>query len=303
MASAQLVLEPALTEPFEREFADGLEHPVALLAELSRAAAEQTLVEQRGKRVEIGIAHQLRRLERAAAAEHAEVREQRLLVLVEQVVRPRDGRPERHVTFLGVAGSLERVELVGEALEQRLGREQLGPGGGELERKREPVEAVAELDDGVRGGDVRSHGLRTLAEESHGLVAHERWEVEFGLALDSERLAAGGEQSQCRNGGHELGQGTRGAREEMLEVVAQDVRSALADAGCDRRGIRRRGAEPVGHRRQDELRIPERRERNEDGSSFGVVAEQARELDREARLAGSSRPDDREDPRISLVDQ
>ena len=89
----------------------------------------------------------------------------------------------------------------------------------------------------------------------------------------------------------------------MLEVVAHDVRPALADAGGDRRRIRRGGAEPVGDRRQDELRIPERRERNEDGASLCVVAEQARQLDREPRLAGASRADDREDPRISLVDQ
>ncbi len=58
------------------------------------------------------------------------------------------------MALLGVAGSLEGVEPVGEALEQRLGREQLRPGGGELERERETVEPVAELHDGVRGGDA-----------------------------------------------------------------------------------------------------------------------------------------------------
>src|SRR5206468_9275056 len=84
---------------------------------------------------------------------------------------------------------------------------------------------------------------------------------------------------------------------------ADDVRAALADTGRDRCGIRRGSTEPIGQRREDELRVPERRERNEDGSPFGIVTEQARELDREARLARSSRADDREHPRISLVDQ
>ena len=56
------------------------------------------------------------------------------------------------MAFLRVAGSLQRVEPVGEAVEERLGREQLRAGGGELERERQAVEAVAELDDGVRAG-------------------------------------------------------------------------------------------------------------------------------------------------------
>jgi hypothetical protein len=89
----------------------------------------------------------------------------------------------------------------------------------------------------------------------------------------------------------------------MLEVVAHEVRPAVTDASCDRRGIRRRGAEPVGHRRQDELRVAKRRERDEDRSSFRVVTEQARELDRKPRLARPSWADDREDSRVSLVDQ
>ena len=288
MAPAQFVLASRLAEPLERELANGLEHPVALLAERSGAAAEQALVEQGGERAEIGVAHQLRGLERAASAEHAEAREQHLLVLVEQVVRPRNRRPQRHVPFLGVARSLQRVEAVGEPVEESLGREQLRPGGGELERERQAVEPFAELHDGVRGGDVRPHGLRALAEERHGLVADERREVELGLTLDPQRLAARREQPQGGHGGDELGQRTGGVRQELLEVVADHVRASFADAGGDRRRIRRRRAEPVGHRRQDELRVSERPERDEDRSSLRVVAEQARELDREARLAGSS---------------
>ena len=73
-----------------------------------------------------------------------------------------------------------------------------------------PSSRVAELHDGVRRGDVGPHSLRALAEQRHRLVAHERREVELGLALDPERLAACGEQSQRGNGGHELGQRTRG---------------------------------------------------------------------------------------------
>src|SRR2546423_9381823 len=144
MTPAQVALASRLAQSLERELADRLEHPVALLAEPSGAAAEQALVEQGGERVEVGVAHELRRLERAAAAEHAEAREQRLLVLVEQVVRPGDGRSERHVPLLGVAGSFEGVEAVGEPLEESLGGEQLGPGRGGVERQWEGLEAVGE---------------------------------------------------------------------------------------------------------------------------------------------------------------
>ena len=91
------------------------------------------------------------------------------------------------------------------------------------------------------------------------------------------------------------------AGQEMLEVVADDVGPPLADAGGECRGIRGRGTELVGQRRQDELRVPERGQRHEDRPSVGIVAEQAGELDREARLAGSPWPDDREDTRVALV--
>ena len=193
------------------------------------------------------------------------------------------------MALLGVARALERVEPVPEALEERLGREQLRPGRGELDREREPVEPVAELRDRGGAGDVRPHASGALAEELHRLVAHERREIELRLALHTQRLAARRDQAQRGSGGHELGERASGAGEEMLEVVADDVGAALADAGRDRRRIRGRGAQPVGQRRQHELGVPERRQRDEDRSSVGVVAEQARELDREARLAGAAR--------------
>ena len=93
MAATDRVGVARRLELLEREFADRLEHPVALLAEPPGAAAEEALVEQGGERVEIGIADRLRGLERATAAEHAKPREQPPLVLVEQVVRPGDRRP------------------------------------------------------------------------------------------------------------------------------------------------------------------------------------------------------------------
>src|SRR6185437_10463585 len=94
-----------------------------------------------------------------------------------------------HVTLLGVACSLERIEPVFEAVEERLGREQLGAGGRELDREWQAVEPLAELRHAVRCGHVRAHRAGALAEELHRLVANERREIELGLSLDAERLA------------------------------------------------------------------------------------------------------------------
>ena len=86
VAASKRVALPRALELLERELADRLEHPVALLAEPPGAAAQEALVKQRSESVEIGVAHRLRGLQRAAAAEHAEPCEQLLLVFVEQVI-------------------------------------------------------------------------------------------------------------------------------------------------------------------------------------------------------------------------
>ena len=82
-----------LVEPLQCELADRLEHPVALLAEATGAASHEALVEKGRERVEIRFADRFRRLERAAAPEGCKPPEEALLVRVEQVVRPSDGRP------------------------------------------------------------------------------------------------------------------------------------------------------------------------------------------------------------------
>ena len=67
-----------LLEPLGCVLADRLEHPepVAL------ADANEALVDERLERVEVCVADLLRRLERPAAGEHGEAREQRLLAAV-----------------------------------------------------------------------------------------------------------------------------------------------------------------------------------------------------------------------------
>src|SRR5204862_8261727 len=72
------------------ELADRLEHPEALVPVRIGAAADEALVEQRRKRVEVRVADRFGRLESAAAAEDCEPGEQLLFVVVEKVVAPSD---------------------------------------------------------------------------------------------------------------------------------------------------------------------------------------------------------------------
>ena len=67
--------------------------------------------------------------------------------------------------------------------------------------------------------------------------------------------------------------------------------------------LRARGAEPVGDRREHERAVAERCERDEERRTVCLLGQQPGELDREARLAGTARPDDREHTRIALEDE
>ena len=59
------------------------------------------------------------------------------------------------MALVGVTATLEEVEPLPDPLEELLRPEQLDPGGGELDRERETVEAADQLVDGGRVTDVR----------------------------------------------------------------------------------------------------------------------------------------------------
>ena len=123
-------------EEIARELADRLQHPEALLSEPACTSANQALVEERRKDIEVGIADGLGGLQSAAAAEDRESPEEPLLVLVEEVMRPGDRRSQGRVALVGVARAFEQIESRVEAPEQCFGREELRPRGGELDGER-----------------------------------------------------------------------------------------------------------------------------------------------------------------------
>jgi hypothetical protein len=89
-----------LLQALERVLPDRLEH-----RETAVVGADEALVDERLERLEAGGAHLLRRLERPAAREDAEPREQTLLLLAQQVVAPLDRRAQRALPFGRVAGA------------------------------------------------------------------------------------------------------------------------------------------------------------------------------------------------------
>src|SRR5207302_3477454 len=85
----------------------------------------------------------------AAASEDGEPAEERLFGGREQVVAPRDGAAQGLLPLGQVArAASQQRQPAGEAREQRLGRQEAGAGGGQLDRQRQPVELGADLSDG-----------------------------------------------------------------------------------------------------------------------------------------------------------
>ena len=72
--------------------------------------AEQALVDQRLQRIEVGSRDLFGGLEGAAAREHRQSREEPLLRLAQEIVRPFDRRPQRLLSWIGVAAALKQVE-------------------------------------------------------------------------------------------------------------------------------------------------------------------------------------------------
>ena len=237
LLSPQCVLLARCLQPLPRELADRLEHPEALLAVRIGAAADEALVEQRRQRVEVGVADRFGGLERGAAAEHREPGEELLLVLVEQVVAPRDRGAQRCMALVGVAAALEEVEPLPDPLEQLLGAEQLDPRGGELDRERETVEAADQLVHGRRVTDVGADCLRALEEQRDGVGLDHGRQVELDLAGYPQRLAARRDDPEGGRGREQLGDRPGRIGQQLLEVVENDVRLLVAEPGRDRGGV------------------------------------------------------------------
>ena len=173
-----------------RELADRLEHEEAV----ALAGADEALVDERLRDVEVGVRHRLGREQRPAAGEHGEPRERLLLVGVEQVVAPLDRRAQGLLPRVDAAAGLQHVEPAREAVEQLRGREHAHARGRELERERQLLEPRAERGNAVGGSERRIGGERAREEELDAFLRAQLGDGIGLLAGQAQHLAARHEQ-------------------------------------------------------------------------------------------------------------
>ena len=142
-------------------------------------------------------AHRLGGLVLAAAGEDGERTEEPLLLGLEQVVRPLDGRPERLLPRIRVPARLEQVEPLRQPLDELLRREHDGARGGQLERQRQVVQPRAELRDRVGVPRPPTERRARVRKSSTPSCVRERRDRVHVLALELEPLAARDEQRRA----------------------------------------------------------------------------------------------------------
>jgi hypothetical protein len=198
--------------------------------------------------------------------------------------------------------------------------EHVDPGGGELDRQREPVEPRADLGD--RGGVLVAHAevglgsLRPLDEQGHRLVLGERLQARevrrvghgqrrdevLALPVDPQGAAARHEHDELRGCAQQLAH-QRGGIGELLEVVQDEeeppATKVLAEGGHRVQAAAVGEAELMGDRSRDELRVPDGAERHEEDPIGEGVCHAGGHLERQPGLAGPARSGEREEPRLA----
>ena len=204
------------------------------------------------------------------------------------------------MALVGVTAALEQVEPLRDPLEQLLGAEQLEPCGGQLDGEREPIEAADQLVHRGRVADIGPDSLRPFDEQRDGISLVHRRQVELGLAGDAQRLAARHQEAKSRSGREQLRNGARCVREQLLQVVEDDMGSLLTDPRRDRGGACTRGAQALGDQGHDHCYVANGCERNEDRAPVRLFGQEPGELDRKPRLARAAGTDDRQQARVAV---
>ncbi len=200
---AALVHLAVFGQPLQTELAHRLQHPVARLHPRSILTPNEALIHEGSETFQDGCGgvgesrsrggwrvvcvspprhldfptHGLRPFQGEAADKDGEPAKQGLLLCGEQIVAPGDGIAHRPLPGRRVqsATGQQRQPLL-QPGEQRTWREDLDPGGGQLDGQRQTVQAAADVDHrlGILLGQIETGpgGLRPLNEEPHGLKPH-----------------------------------------------------------------------------------------------------------------------------------
>ena len=235
--------------------------------------------------------------EREAAGEDAELRRTASGRGVEQVVAPADRGAQRLLALRRVArAGAQQVQAAREAVEDLGGREDLGAGGGELDRQRQAVELRADLLDArvaVVELQARVDGAGAAQEQRGGGLARERAERQLVLGGEPQRRAAGDDElrSAARRPAAAPSSGAASSSCSKLSTTSSSSRLvAVAERAA-------RAPAPTCSG------ILERAERDEARALGELGAERVRELEREAGLADPARAGEREQAHAGVAQQ
>ena len=226
-----------------------------------------------------------------AAGEHRQAVEQPPGVLVEEVVAPGDRAAQRLLARRQVArAGGQQVELVLQPAEDRLGRQELDPRGGQLDGQRHAVEPGA---DGrhrgrvlVGDGEARPDRHRALDEQAHGGVLLDRGRVDdratrrAGQPLEPLRWLGSGGAGRPGTGYSCSPETCRAARLVTTTLIAGAVRSRSATIGAGRDDL----LEVVEHEQDASCRAASRRA----SSAIGRARRLRRRRRRRAILGATS---------------
>ncbi len=207
--------------------------------------------------------------------------------------RAAEPRPIEHVAALAEAfGDLGRTHRA-------------CSGGGDLERQREPVEAAAQVHDGIEVGTLDAHaGLAgTLEEQLHRRPRRrigradrrhlERRQRHHGLAGQFQRRAAGGQHGRLLADLENAPDRAGRRLQEVLAVVDQEQH--LAIAGCVQQRLERLEAELRGERARDGVGIVDAGQVNTARTEREAIRGTPHRFVGECRLADTARPDHRDE--------
>ncbi len=147
---------------------------------------------------------------------------------------PADRRTQRPVAARRApVATGQQPEAVVQPQQHLLHRQGPQPSGSELQRQRNPVEAVAELPHGpplgLRRLPARPHPPSPLREQLHRVSVPHRGQREHPLPGHPQRAAPGREHLEPGGPAQQLGHQARARLHEVLEAVDHQQRPALAE--------------------------------------------------------------------------
>ncbi len=164
-----------------------------------------------------------------ASGEDSEAPEHGLLFLAEEVVAPVERRPEGALALGRRSPPVsEDRELVVEPVGELRRREHAQPGGGELDRERDPLERSTDPLNRIRVFDP-TLSRHALCEQLDRLVAPEPFDRILGLTWYAQRLAARGDHTQQGRRREKLRDQHRRAAQYLLAIVNEQKRVATRE--------------------------------------------------------------------------